>query len=283
MHLQIVDGSRRSDEELPGYIKLFQQILMHVPNITRLRLALAVNLDSYLINKNQYPFKLRRLTIMPSRNTALVEFLKTQPEIEEITFEPYLAAPPRWHVDGPLRPDILPKLRTIHAPEVDISFMVPHHPVSSVIIFGTGSKLEVHNQIAKSSAPLQCLREHINLDLWKQQPWGTWVVSQGLASLEFCWTSLTNYTLDISAKPESILSLLKESDTPSHGFDVLRRNLSAFIALKRFTLVSFSDRCNDLIRKFRETIPELSRFDVWQESCPSLEEIRLFGITLRKT
>ncbi|KAL5634320.1 hypothetical protein ACGC1H_002407 [Rhizoctonia solani] len=146
-----------------------QQILVHISNLTRLRLALLVGLTNYLIDNNQYSFNLCRLPIKSLRNATLIKFLITQPEIEEIVIEPSEFDLPQWPVDT-LSPDILPKLRSIRSPKADILLLVPHHPVSNVTIFGTNPKLRVHNQIAQSLTPLECFDEYINCDSW-EQPW----------------------------------------------------------------------------------------------------------------
>ncbi|KDN42274.1 hypothetical protein RSAG8_06941, partial [Rhizoctonia solani AG-8 WAC10335] len=58
--------------------------------------------------------------------------------------------------------------------------------------------------------------------------------------------------------------------------------LSTFSALRKFNLMFSKPGSHDFTSGFCETVPELSRFDVWQKSCPSLEEVTIFGITLKK-
>ncbi|KDN42282.1 hypothetical protein RSAG8_06949, partial [Rhizoctonia solani AG-8 WAC10335] len=81
----------------------------------------------------------------------------------------------------------------------------------------------------------------------------------------------------------SVVSFLKERVPPSYGLDIIRNSLSTFSALRKFNLLFSKPGSHDLTSGFCETVPELSRFDVWQKSCPSLEEVTIFGITLKKT
>ncbi|KAL5634321.1 hypothetical protein ACGC1H_002408 [Rhizoctonia solani] len=262
------------------------QILMHVPNLTSLRLSVEQSMAEYLTEKPQFPFKLRRLAMMPINDASFINFLKTQPEIEEVSFwvddedSEY-----RWSVDPtPLQPNILPNLKWIQSDSNTISIIVPHRPVAYVHIIETLHDLEVHREIAKSLVPLKHLTERI--ELW-EYPWESGIVSRCLPSLKFCWYSLTTYSLQISGNfpgsglPKAEL-LLKERDTPSHGLEILRNSLSTFTTLKKFSLIYWDYSPQRFSPEFCRAIPELSRFDVWQESCPSLEEVTLFRITLKK-
>ncbi|CAE6464180.1 unnamed protein product [Rhizoctonia solani] len=266
-----------------------KQTLMHVPNLQYLSIYSAGDdpIPRYLVEEPQYPFRLRRILITPFRDPVFVKFLETQPEIEEITFGviDYDGAEraQTWCVDiTPLQPRILPKLRAIRSHQSDISFMVPHHPVSEISLCETYRDTEIHKEIAKSSVPLKRLAECI--EIW-EQPWESGLVLRWLPSLEFCWRSLSEYSLDIDPFPQrdfprSIYDFLKERDAPSYGLDVLRNSLSAFSVLKKFKFKFRDDGFYDLTSEFRQTVPELSRLDVWQDSCPSLVEVSVFKIIL---
>ncbi|CAE6541387.1 unnamed protein product [Rhizoctonia solani] len=80
----------------------------------------------------------------------------------------------------------------------------------------------------------------------------------------------------------SIVLFFKERGTgPSYGLSTLRNGLSAFTALRKFSLSLPSYNQSTITPEFCRTVPELSRLEVWQESCPSLEEVTLFGVILK--
>ncbi|CAE6512938.1 unnamed protein product [Rhizoctonia solani] len=268
-----------------------KQTLMHVPNLQYLNIFSAGDdpIPRYLVEEPQYPFRLRQILITPFRDSVFVKFLETQPEIEEIIFGVIdgdgTSRGQTWRADiTPLQPKILPKLRSIQSHQSDISFMVPHHPVSEITLFETHRDTEIHKEIAKSSVPLKRLAECVEIS---EQPWESGLVLRWLPSLEFCWRSLSEYSLEIDPFPQrdfpcSICSFLKEREAPSYGLDALRNSLSAFSVLKKFNFNFRNDSLYDLTPEFCQTVPELSRFDVWQESCPSLVEVSLFKIILKE-
>ncbi|KAL5634312.1 hypothetical protein ACGC1H_002400 [Rhizoctonia solani] len=270
----------------PAYLRpTTKHILMNVPNLNHLRLATRESMTRYLIEDPRYPFKLRQLEMTPIREAIFIDFLRSQPEIEDVSFwaQDKLQGLPRWRADATsLQPDILPKLRSIKSDEIDISFLVPHHPVANLTFFEVLQGFEVHKEVAKSLVPLECLTEHIEL---REHPWDSEIASKCFSSLDFCWSSLNNYSLQLSPRTpklddQSALSFLKQRGTRSHGLDVLRNRLSAFTVLRKFSLGFYYHKRHDLTPEFCKTVPELSRFDLWQESCPSLEEVTLFGVTL---
>ncbi|EUC62867.1 hypothetical protein RSOL_460560 [Rhizoctonia solani AG-3 Rhs1AP] len=270
----------------PAYLRpAIKQILMNVPNLDHLRLATRESMTRYLIEDPRYPFRLRQLEMTPTRETIFVEFLRSQPEIEDVSFwtQDKLEGSSRWRADTTsLQPDILPKLRSIKSDETDISFLVPDHPVANLTLFEVLRSVQVHKEIGKSLVPLKRLTEHIEL---REQPWDSEIVSKCFPSLDFCWGSLSSYSLQLTPRsPElddhSALSFLKQRGTRWHGLEVLRKKLSAFTALRKFNLSFYYHKYHDLTPEFCQTVPELSRFDVWEESCPSLEEVTLFGVTL---
>ncbi|CAE7180353.1 unnamed protein product [Rhizoctonia solani] len=260
-----------------------KQLLMHVPNITDLNLALDRSTIQYLLEDPQYPFRLLKLEIFPRKNASFVEFLKTQPDIQQLTlnFDPYLEHyyPTDWsEVTSPLAPDILPKLKSVQSDMAGLGFLVPSRPITSISISDFQEYTGFHKILAKSSAPLEYLKERIHL---KSFSWGTTIASQCLPSLKFCHTSLIEYSLRIFPKSyvsNSVLFFLE--DDRSNSLAKIRGALSAFPGLKKFTLSFRSDQFNDLTPQFCESVPELSRFQVWKECCPKLEEVIIFGIRL---
>ncbi|KAG9123800.1 hypothetical protein FRC07_013918 [Ceratobasidium sp. 392] len=80
---------------------------------------------------------------------------------------------------------------------------------------------------------------------------------------------------------KSMLWLLEPDKTPSNAFELLRGGLAVFSDLKRFELKPSWAWERKIPPDFKEATPELSRFDLWTESCRSLEEVRLFGTVLR--
>ncbi|KDN33139.1 hypothetical protein RSAG8_13770, partial [Rhizoctonia solani AG-8 WAC10335] len=161
--------------------------------------------------------------------------------------------------------------------------MVPFHPVVKVKMFGARWGFHIYPSIAKSLVPLEIFSECI--PIW-QEPWESGIISRLHPRLEFCWKSLSKYSLvlDVSSpfNRHSVLSSLKVGATPSHGLDILRNSLSTFSRLRKFKLAFSNHQSHDLTSEFCETVPELCRFDVWQESCLTLEEVTLFGVTLKK-
>ncbi|KDN42269.1 hypothetical protein RSAG8_06936, partial [Rhizoctonia solani AG-8 WAC10335] len=79
---------------------------------------------------------------------------------------------------------------------------------------------------------------------------------------------------------ESALTLLKTPHNASRGLEKLRESLSAFSKLRKFRLELELCEDHELTAEFIGAVPELSQFDPWKESCPKLEEINLFGISL---
>ncbi|EUC62857.1 hypothetical protein RSOL_460160 [Rhizoctonia solani AG-3 Rhs1AP] len=190
-----------------------KQILVHLPNLTCLRLSVEQSMTSYLTEESQFPFKLHRLEIMPIKDASFTEFLKAQSEIEEVSlWVDDEDSESQWCADTtPLLPDILPKLRWIQSGSNTVSSMAPHRPVAYVHLIETLQDLKVHREIAKSLVPLEHLNERI--ELW-EQPWESGIVSRCLPSLNFCWDSLSTYSLQIClSRPGSslptTLSLLK--------------------------------------------------------------------------
>ncbi|CAE6450321.1 unnamed protein product, partial [Rhizoctonia solani] len=168
---------------------------------------------------------------------------------------------------------------------VNITHLVPHRPVTSVRVLGDQWNLGVHKAVSKSLMPLESFRDYIRL---RDLPWESGIVSRWFPSLEFCRNSLRQYKIPINGVPPqsaiSRLSLqpaLEKRGGLSCGLDVLRNGLSMFSILRKFSLDSdYFDK--PLTPEFCAAVPELSRFDLWQESCPSLEEVKIFGVTLRK-
>ncbi|CAE6416329.1 unnamed protein product [Rhizoctonia solani] len=272
--------------ELIGHepVMHIKQILMHAPNLSTLNLRIKEPVARYLIETPQYPFKLRQLVMRPVQDATFVEFLKTQSEIEYVRL--WASDNEKdWHTGpSPLQPDILPKLRSVQSNETNVSFLLPYHPVTRVQVFGLLRDPEVHKQIAKSLAPLESLSECIALS---EHPWESGIISQWLPSLEFCRSSLSEYSLDMyTVNPEidspSIILFFKERGSgPPYGLYTLRNGLSAFTTLRKFSLDLPSYNQSTLTPEFCRTVPELSRLEVWQESCPSLEEVKLFGVILK--
>ncbi|EUC62858.1 hypothetical protein RSOL_460170 [Rhizoctonia solani AG-3 Rhs1AP] len=238
--LHILHWPGLEDGADPDYLKpTIKEILMHIPNLKNLRLTVKESMNRYLIEAPRYPFKLRQLTLMPIRDTIFVDFLKTQPEIEEVVLWGQIEPSGRsrqYTGHTSLQPDILPRLRSIHSDNVNVSFMVPYHPVTKINVSGVHRDFDIHEMIAKSLVPLESLTECIGLS---GQPWESGIVSRCFPSLEFCWISLSEYSLRFHlAGPQfyrrSVLSLLKERDTPSYGLDIIRNGLSVFSALRKF-------------------------------------------------
>ncbi|KAJ1300052.1 hypothetical protein OPQ81_011172 [Rhizoctonia solani] len=266
-----------------------RQILMHVPNLVDLHLTLNPLVVRYLLKEPKYPFMLGKLRMVPTKDSLFIEFLKTQPHIEHLHLmsgsgDDDLYFKPGWHgVSTTLEPQILPNLKSIKSDKASVSFLTPHHPVTSISLFQSHKDLDFHKDLAKSSAPLERLSECIQL--W-EVPWETGIVSRCLPSLEFCQQSLREYSLDIVGTDYrliqcSVLLFLKNRDDPSYGLSSVKKGLSAFPELEKFRLNFHIDWYNDLTPQFCETVPELSEFGVWKESCPKLQEVTLFGVTLK--
>ncbi|CAE6482544.1 unnamed protein product [Rhizoctonia solani] len=274
----------------PKYLNsTIKEILMSVPNLTDLHLTLSPPVTRYLLKDPQYPFLLRMLRMVPTKDALFVEFLRTQPKIENLALmldsgDADLYFTPGWQsVPSPLEPQILPNLKSIESDRINVSFLVPHHPVTSVSLFHSHKDFEFHNEIAKSLTPLGRLSECIQL--W-EVPWETGIVSRCFPSLEFCKGSLREFSLEIVPADyrlieHSVLRFLKNRGDSSYGLANIRNSLSVFSALKKFSLNFHTDWYNDLTAEFCTTVPELSQIDVWRNSCPELQEIILFGITLR--
>ncbi|KDN33862.1 hypothetical protein RSAG8_13043, partial [Rhizoctonia solani AG-8 WAC10335] len=288
MHLYIVHMPRDSlwDGTDPDNLiaaLMIKQILMHVPNLIDLALALDEPIYQYLVEEPRYPFKLHSLQMTPIWDDGFFEFLRTQPEIEAVTFWDDLEDDHSPLPGAPLQLDILPKLGSISGGKRSVSIMVPLHPVTEVTLSGVQRNLDVHEKISQSLAPLDSLSESIRLT---EKPWESVIVSRCLPSLGFCWKSLSEYSLSLEVSSQfdqnSVLSFLKERVAPSHGLEIIRTSLSTFSALRILRLNFYPIHLFDLTSEFCETIPELSRFDVWKESCPTLEEVRLFGLITLK-
>ncbi|CAE6454327.1 unnamed protein product [Rhizoctonia solani] len=134
--------------------------------------------------------------------------------------------------------------------------------------------------------PLEIFEDYIRL---RGLPWESGIVSQWFPSLGFCRNSLRQYKLRVNGVPPqseishlSAQSALEARGGSSCGLDVLRNGLSMFSALRKFSLDGDFLGNRPLTPEFCAAVPELSRFDLWQESCPSLEEVNIFGVTLRK-
>ncbi|KDN34805.1 hypothetical protein RSAG8_12140, partial [Rhizoctonia solani AG-8 WAC10335] len=189
-----------------SFNRVIKQLLMRVPNIVDLHLKFDSLTMRYLLKELRYPFKLLRLSMNPYKDATFVKFLKTQPEIRHLTltsnqFNFSYNLTQEWsEVTSPLEPDILPNLESIQSDTESISFLVPHRPITSVSILGSQEDFHFHQILVKSSAPLERLTERVRLE---DSPWEAAIVSQCLPSLEFCQTSLTEYSLGIFPDPTS--------------------------------------------------------------------------------
>ncbi|KDN33172.1 hypothetical protein RSAG8_13739, partial [Rhizoctonia solani AG-8 WAC10335] len=261
---------------------------MHVPNIVDLHLKFDSLTMRYLLKELRYPFKLLRLSMNPYKDATFVKFLKTQPEIRHLTltsnqFNFSYNLTQEWsEVASPLEPDILPNLESIQCDTESISFLVPHRPITSVSILGSQEDFHFHQVLVKSSAPLERLTERVRLE---DSPWEAAIVSQCLPSLEFCQTSLTEYSLGIFPDPtshplvhNSALYFLEFER--QNGLAKIRNAITAFSELRKLHLRFRSGQFNDLTSKYCNSVPELSQFRVWKKSCTKLEEVTIFGITL---
>ncbi|KAG8729215.1 hypothetical protein FRC11_009272, partial [Ceratobasidium sp. 423] len=235
-----------------------KELLMNVPNLMDLRLTLNPPAIRYLLNDPQYPFLLRTLRMVPTKDALFIDFLRTQPNIENLVLmsdsgDADLYFTPGWQgVPSPLEPQILPNLKSIESDKVNISFLVPHHPVTSVSLFHSHKDFEFHSEIAKSSAPLERLSECIQL--W-EIPWETGIVSRCFPSLGFCENSLREYSLEIVPADHrliehSVLQFLKNRGDSSYGLANIRDKLWAFPVLKRFCINFHTDWYNDLTPEF---------------------------------
>ncbi|KAH7332687.1 hypothetical protein B0J17DRAFT_709698 [Rhizoctonia solani] len=186
------------------------QILAQVPNIIELNLSLGSSTVDFILKEPHYPFSLLRLSIVPRKNASFVEFLKMQPQIRHIilkldrSWSNYDHRPEWSEISSPLDPSILPKLESIQSEKVDACFLIPCRPVTSVSVFDSQEDLSFHEALAKSSAPLKCLAERIQL---KDYPWESYIVSRCLPSLEFCQESLVEYSLGIFPETFRFISM----------------------------------------------------------------------------
>ncbi|KAG8793980.1 hypothetical protein FRC12_000944 [Ceratobasidium sp. 428] len=200
---------------------IIKDLLLHVPSVVDLELSFDTDTILYLARDTKYPFALRSLRTTPPKEAAFVEFLKTQPQIERIVFygdpgEADLYPVPGWYgVASPLEPHILPSLKSVQGNRVNVCFLVPYRPVTSVSVHLFQEDLGFHKMLAKASAPLERLSECMQLH---EAPWETGIVSQCLPSLNFCRTSLSEYSLHVKAFPphldgRSVLACLKASQS----------------------------------------------------------------------
>ncbi|QRW18581.1 hypothetical protein RhiXN_03505 [Rhizoctonia solani] len=274
-----------------GDLKLtVKKLLMHLPNLKTLFLKLRRASIRYVLENPHFPFELQNLSMIPPRDTLFVDFLKTQPSIENITLlidheRPFCLRPKWTEVSIPLERHILPNLKTINSDEADICFLSPSRPVASVIIKGHSRNLGTHAELAKSSAPLGYLSECIRV--WNH-PWEDRIVSHCFPSLEFARESLKEYSLGIFVCGISIKlnpsnpGLLLTAEDIARGLRSIRDCLSSFSKLRKFSLPLSYRHIDDLPLDLCCNVPGLSRFDWWHELCPSLEEITVFRVTLKK-
>ncbi|KAG8793982.1 hypothetical protein FRC12_000946 [Ceratobasidium sp. 428] len=286
LHLQDIYQPGTLPLELQSAIK---ELLMHVPNVVNLSLTFEPRTTINLIRGPRYPFRLRRLELVPPTDPLFIELLKTQPMIEHIVLwgEPSgrrFYNPPYWATEFPLNPQILPNLKTIWSDRFNANILVPNRPVTHITMFRSQGAFDFHTDIAKTSAPLEYLSEHIEL---RANPWEANIASRCFPTLSFCHQSLIEYSLHVTFDYQyalnelSISRHLGTSKNPSFGFAKIRECLSAFSRLRKFKLQMDWDYKRDLISEFSISIPELSQFERWKESCPTLEEVNIFGLILR--
>ncbi|CAE6517639.1 unnamed protein product [Rhizoctonia solani] len=136
--------------------------------------------------------------------------------------------------------------------------------------------------LAMSSAPLERLCDSILFGT-RAVPSELSFVLERLSSLEFCQDSLSQYSLNVflnshrgpRAQTFSVTDLSEQLAT-------IRGALSKFPEMKKFNLTHMNERFRNLSFGYRKSIPELSQFQVWKESCPKLEEVSIIGIILNE-
>ncbi|KAG8793981.1 hypothetical protein FRC12_000945 [Ceratobasidium sp. 428] len=288
LHLQDIYSTDALPLELQSVIK---ELLMHVPNIANLSLTFEPGTIINLIRVPQFSFKLRRLELVPPIEWELFfDFLKTQPQIEHLTLwgEPNdqnFYTSPHWaRPYCSLDPQILPNLKTVWSDRVGACLFVPYRPVTSITIFNSQKNFRFHRELANASAPLEYLSENVHV---QDIPWERDIVEWCFPTLGFCHQSLREYSLYITfgsyyENNQSLLESLKLGSHPSYPeFAKIRECLSAFSRLRKFKLHVEWDRRHDLSPEFFSLIPELSQLELWNKSCPTLEEVDVFGFILK--
>ncbi|KAG8742154.1 hypothetical protein FRC10_001962 [Ceratobasidium sp. 414] len=264
-----------------------KQLLMLTAKITELSLFLPRFVVNYLLQEPQYPFALRRLCIEPLDSEGFTTFLETQPYIEHGHF--------LYHSVHPLNPNILLRLKSIEAAPATILNLVPKRPVSVVQIESPIDHAHlptIHHALRQSSASLTRLSIRIRIPAF---PWYNGALDL-LSGLDYCRESLKVLTIvlhPITDTPADVslhwfLTYTERDHTnpqcdsnPSLGFGDVRKSISAFSKLEKLKIdISIAwDRA--LPPGFRDSIPELSRFQVWKGLCPTLREVDLCRIVLK--
>ncbi|KAG9085737.1 hypothetical protein FS749_004142 [Ceratobasidium sp. UAMH 11750] len=267
----------------PDKIKpILRDLLMLTYNITYLSLRTSGHVVSYLMEQPDYPFRLRRLRI-PEPPTSGVHldnfygFLEAQTQVEEIQLlEPREFARISYGSSDSL-PDLessaLPHLASVHATSTWVPKLVSGRPVSRVYVNNPITDLEldaIHEALPQSLAPLTHLTigVHVPLgDFWDA------LVLDFLSSIEYSRESLCELVLRVHCV--SVQEQLEYRDSPSYGLDDVRNGIASFSKLKKFQLECSH---NDLSPDFCASVPELAQFQLWEESCPTLQEVILFGV-----
>ncbi|KAG8708511.1 hypothetical protein FRC11_006417 [Ceratobasidium sp. 423] len=293
--LEILHAPPNTPDNLPSLKLAIKELLMHAPKVTDLTLIIGRGLYQYLFEQPSFPFVLRRFCVesIPELESWLIRFLETQTQIESLRVVGTGMYDLKRYPTGaisPLESHLLPNLKEIEAMPTTIANLVPNRPVSRVYVdnslciwdgFG-----RAHSAFQRSSALLTHLSATLAPELGTDS-WETEILCF-FEEIEWSKESMVELVLKLvhwklSFDYESLLALLKSSANPSHGFEKLRNQLSEFCSLKKFRLeCDWFFRDEILPIEFCNTVPELSQFGLWKESCPLLEEVTIFGVSLRQ-